>query len=127
LATIIIIKLLDFIETIVALVKLTNKFVRHFRFSSHFFKTDPTKQYLTNRSTLMAVRLSIEAVQHMTSHAIHASQRASPSVQFESFTCFIKTQHVIFTKLILSSLFYNCTPPRQCRILNRHWFETFPA
>jgi len=38
-------------------------------------------------STLMAVRLSIEAVQHMTSSATHMSHRASPSSHIALFTC----------------------------------------
>ena len=38
-------------------------------------------------STLMAVRLSIEAVQHMTSSATHMSHSASPSSHIALFTC----------------------------------------
>jgi len=42
---------------------------------------------LSDLSTLMEVRLSMEAVQHMTSKATQASHSASPSIQHESFTC----------------------------------------
>jgi len=38
-------------------------------------------------STLMDVRLRMDAVQHMTSKATQASHSASPSIQHESFTC----------------------------------------
>lgn len=49
-----------------------------------FFKYLLSTPYL---STLMAARLRIEAVQQRTSNATHASQRASPRLHTESFTC----------------------------------------
>ena len=38
-------------------------------------------------SMLIAARLRMDAVQHMTSNATQASHRASPSIHTPSFTC----------------------------------------
>ena len=50
----------------------------------------------THLSMLIATRLSIEAVQHMTSNATHVSHSASPSCHSALFTC-VRTPHTIIT------------------------------
>jgi len=55
-------------------------------------------------STLIEVRLRIDAVQHMTSKATHMSHKASPSIQHESFTCTAACQAPQFTT----------SPPKHC-------------
>jgi len=68
----------------------------------HQYTDDIAVKQCTYLSTLIAVKLSIDAVQHMTSQATHASHRPSPRPHSPARTCKYVTERHRYTVTAVS-------------------------